>query len=151
MSKIYAVRLKRAILGPMTDATPTPEAAEQPAVKKKEVAPFVLREFLTGDLAPRLERELKAQGCADLKIAVAPDSVSAHWDLSHNNYRFTLTFEEDSLDGRKTLTWSQRGKGAVTQMFMPPERGFKNAGSDVIVFLLIQKFSSTMSWIHKKG
>ncbi|WP_218080631.1 DUF2996 domain-containing protein [Anthocerotibacter panamensis] len=118
--------------------------AERPP--KKTAAPVDLSEFLKSDLAPLLEKEMRAAGCADLQVEVGPNFITARWDAKDNS-QFTLYFDEGTPEGRKSLVYSRGGKGEVVQSFMPPERGFTKVDSTMIVALLLLKFSTTQTWI----
>ncbi len=128
------------------DQTTTPPAAT-PA-KKAPPTPVNLPDFLSGDLAPLLTKELTAAGVSDLQLEVGAAQLTARWD--NDDCRFTIYFDEGTLEGRKTLAYQRDNKGEILQMFMPPERGFNKPDSVSMVGLLVLKFSSTLSWIGAK-
>ena len=114
---------------------------------KKAVSTVSLPEFLQNDLQPLLEKELRSAGCDDLQLTVGTNQITATWDIGRSDCIFTIYFEEGTLEGRKTLAYKRGKNGELLQSFMPPERGFTKPDSTMMVGLLVQKFSTTLSWI----
>ncbi|WP_287129715.1 DUF2996 domain-containing protein [Candidatus Cyanaurora vandensis] len=121
--------------------------AERPP---KKVAPVVnLPEFLSSDLGPALTNAMQGAGARDLQLSLGNDNLKAEWDLGREDYTFILYFDEETVEGRKTLVSSRQGKGEISEMFMPPERGFVKVDSATMVELLMLKFTTTLSWLTK--
>ncbi len=126
------------------------EAPARPARAKPDAAPpKPLPEYLKEDLTPLLQKRMQAEGVKDVAISTGEAELTASWDGGEKT--FTLYFDEGNLDGRKTISSSQEAKtrSRVVQMFMPPERGFKNVDAKLIVAMLMSQFTTTLTWIRK--
>ena len=126
------------------------EAPARPARAKPDAAPpKPLPEYLKEDLTPLLQKRMQAEGVKDVAISSGEAELTASWDGGEKT--FTLYFDEGNLDGRKTISSSQEAKtrSRVVQMFMPPERGFKNVDAKLIVAMLMSQFTTTLTWIRK--
>jgi hypothetical protein len=121
--------------------------APQERPPKKPAATVNLFDFLQNSLQPLLEKELGAAGCDDLTVSIGTNQLTAAWDIGRSDCRFTIYFEEGTVEGRKTLAYKRGKKGELLESFMPPERGFTKPDAPMMLALLVQKFSSTLSWI----
>lgn len=125
------------------------EATVAPAAAKPKEAPPVLPlgERVEKEIVPMLTERMKKQGVSDVQFTFKDDALTARWDLGKTDKLFTLYFDNGDLEGRKTLLSSQGGVGENIQMFMPPERGFKNVDSTQVVAMLMIHFTTTLTWM----
>jgi hypothetical protein len=130
------------------DAVAAGEATAPAAAKPKEAPPVLpLGERVEKEIIPTLAERMKAQGVTDAQFNFKDDALTVRWDLGKTDKLFTLYFDNGDLEGRKTLLTRQGGVGEVVQMFMPPERGFKNVDSTQIVAMLMIHFTTTLTWM----
>jgi hypothetical protein len=143
-------RPARAAAGDGEAAAPA-EGAPAPRAKPAEAAAEKpLADYLKEDLQPLLLKRMQDAGATDVQITVGEAEVSASWD--NGDKLFTLYFDEGNLEGRKTIASSRGGsRGSNVQMFMPPERGFKGVDAKQIVTMILQQFTTTLTWIQKKA
>ncbi len=132
-----------------TEAVAEGEATAAPAVAKPKEAPPVLslEERVQQEIIPKLTERMKAQGVTDAQFDFKDDALTVRWDLGKTDKLFTLYFDNGDLEGRKTLLTRQGGVGENVQMFMPPERGFKNVDSTQVVAMLMIHFTTTLTWM----
>jgi hypothetical protein len=135
--------------GAGSDAVTAEKAPVAPAAAKPKEAPPVLslEERVQKEIIPMLAERMKAQGVTDAQFNFKDDALTVRWDLGKTDKLFTLYFDNGNLEGRKTLLSSQGGVGENIQMFMPPERGFKNVDSTQIVAMLMIQFTTTLTWM----
>lgn len=118
------------------------------AAKPKEAPPALpLAERVQQEIIPTLTERMKAQGVNDAQFNFKEDALTVRWDLGKTDKLFTLYFDNGDLEGRKTLLTRQGGVGENIQMFMPPERGFKNVDSTQVVAMLMIHFTTTLTWM----
>jgi Protein of unknown function (DUF2996) len=118
------------------------------AAKPKEAPPVLpLAERVEKEIIPTLSERMKAQGVTDAQFNFKDDALTVRWDLGKTDKLFTLYFDNGDLEGRKTLLTRQGGVGENVQMFMPPERGFKNVDSTQVVAMLMIHFTTTLTWM----
>jgi hypothetical protein len=132
-----------------TEAAVGGETTVAPAAAKPKEAPPVLPldERVEKEIIPMLAERMKVQGVTDAQFNFKDDALTVRWDLGKTDKLFTLYFDNGDLEGRKTLLTRQGGVGEVVQMFMPPERGFKNVDSTQIVAMLMIHFTTTLTWM----
>jgi Protein of unknown function (DUF2996) len=125
------------------------EAAVVPVPAKPKEAPpaLPLVERVQQEIIPKLTERMKAQGVNDAQFNFKDDALTVRWDLGKTDKLFTLYFDNGDLEGRKTLLTRQGGVGENIQMFMPPERGFKNVDSTQVVAMLMIHFTTTLTWM----
>lgn len=126
------------------------EAPARPARPKPGDAPAKpLPQYIQEDILPLLEKRMKAEGAADVALAAGEADFTATWD--NGNKTFTIYFDEGNLEGRKTIAYNEvKSPGRVLQMFMPPERGFKGVDAKQIVVMILQQFTTTLTWVKKQ-
>ena len=132
-----------------TNAVAPGEATTIPAVATpKEVPPVLpLEERVQKEIIPMLAERMQTLGVTDSQFNFKDDALTVRWDLGKTDKLFTLYFDNGDLEGRKTLLTRQGGVGENIQMFMPPERGFKNVDSTQIVAMLMIHFTTTLTWM----
>jgi hypothetical protein len=137
---------------PNADGQPAPAEGAAPAARPRpgaDAAAKPLPEYLAEDVQPLLEKRMQAEGATDLQITTGDAELTATWDGGDKT--FTLYFDEGSLDGRKTISYTRSGsRGRVVQMFMPPERGFKGVDAKQIAAMILIQFTTTLTWIEKR-
>ncbi|AGY60265.1 DUF2996 domain-containing protein [Gloeobacter kilaueensis] len=116
--------------------------------KPGEVPDKPLADYIQQDILPLLEKRMKAEGAGDIALSAGESDFTASWE--GGNKTFTVYFDEGNLEGRKSIAYNQvKSPGRVVQMFMPPERGFKGVDARQIVVMILQQFTSTLTWIKK--
>jgi hypothetical protein len=132
-----------------SDAVTAEKAPVAPAAAKPKEATSVLplAERVEKEIVPMLAERMKTQGVTDAQFNFKDDALTVRWDLGKTDKLFTLYFDNGDLEGRKTLLTRQGGVGENVQMFMPPERGFKNVDSTQIVAMLMIQFTTTLTWM----
>jgi hypothetical protein len=142
-------RPAKPVSGAEASAAAIGETAAPAAAKPKAAPPVLpLGERVQKEIIPLLTERMTAQGVTDAQFTFKDDALTVRWDLGKTDKLFTLYFDNGDLEGRKTLLTSQGGVGENIQMFMPPERGFRNVDSTQVVAMLMIHFTTTLTWMR---